>query len=199
MHAFVQYISQPAIRSQLLIGLLLAVVMLVTRSGHYGTAFSPADASLAVFFLGGMWVNARTPAIWVFAGLLGVAGWSDQIAFDNNVSDWCVTAAYGFLIPAYGAMWFAGRYCRNSKLLSVAGPIQIAAAVTLGSIVYFAISNHSFYLFSGRYDAMSTTEYWSRTLKYFPWFLKWASIYVAAACALSLIPRLFARREAHAQ
>src|SRR5690348_3836273 len=91
-----------------MIGLLLVLVMLVTRSHHFGTAFSPPDASLAVFFLAGLWIASG----WIFGALIIVAALADQVAFAAGVSDWCVTAAYGCLIFAYGAMWLGGRFNR---------------------------------------------------------------------------------------
>jgi len=41
----------------------LALAILVTRVEHFGTAFTAADATLAVLFLAGMWI----PRAWLFA------------------------------------------------------------------------------------------------------------------------------------
>jgi hypothetical protein len=185
--------SDSTVRSQLLIGLALALAMLLTRSHHFGSALSLPDASLAVFFLAGIWITKRVISVWIFAALLAIAGFADQIAFAANVSDWCVTAAYGFLVPAYGAMWLAGRFSRNARLLSVKGIGIISSMVVLGTVGYFAISNGSFHWFSGYYDNMSFAEYWSRTLKYYPWYLMWTSVYVASGCALSLTRQVYLR------
>jgi hypothetical protein len=182
-----------SLRSQLLIGSVLALVMLLTRSHHFGTAVSLPDASLAVFFLAGMWITSSVMSVWLFAGLLAIAGLADQMAFASNVSSWCVTAAYGFLVPAYGVMWLAGKFCRQTNIQSMKGIALTAAMVFIGTAIYFAISNGSFFWFSGYFSNLSFVEYWSRTLKYFPWYLMWASVYVAAGCALSLTRRVFAR------
>lgn len=48
-----------------LIGLTLAALMALTRYGHFGSAVSLPDASLAVFFLAGFYLPA-----WVFPALL---------------------------------------------------------------------------------------------------------------------------------
>jgi hypothetical protein len=184
-------LSFPAIGTQLLIGLALALAMMLTRSHHFGTAFSLPDASLAVFFLAGMWIRPTSLSVLTFSVLLVCAALADQLAFAANVSNWCVTAAYGFLVPAYGVMWFAGRWCRKADIRNVKGVALVAAAVVLGSAVYFAISNGSFFWFSGYFDAMSFVEYWSRTLRYFPWYLLWASVYVGGGCALSLTRHVF--------
>ena len=164
----------------------LVAVMLLTRSHHFGTAFSPPDASLAIFFLGGLWLASG----WVFGGLLLIAALADQMAFNANVSSWCVTAAYGFLIPAYGAMWSAGYLCRGANLLQASGAARLVLAVVVGSALYFAVSNGSFYWFSGYFDSMAMSEYWSRTLKYFPWYLGWAAAYIAGGIAIASILRV---------
>src|SRR5689334_13873540 len=75
-------------RKDVVIGLLLVLTMLVTRSHHFGTAFSPPDASLAVFFLAGLWIASG----WIFGTLIVVAALADQMAFAAGVSDWCRTA-----------------------------------------------------------------------------------------------------------
>jgi hypothetical protein len=165
--------------------------MLLTRTHHFGTAFSPPDASLAVFFLAGLWIASG----WVFGGLLVIAALADQIAFASNVSNWCVTAAYGFLIPAYGAMWAAGKFCRNTEPLSIAGSARILGALAIGSALYFAVSNGSFFWLSGYFDTMTLGEYWSRTIKYFPWYLGWAAAYSAAGILIAVIVRAIRRHD----
>jgi len=183
-------------RKDFAVGALLVIAMLMTRSQHFGSAISLPDASLAVFFLAGIWVASKRGSIVVFAVLLLVAGFADQLAFAANVSDWCVTAAYGFLIPAYGAMWYGGRWCRNASITSVNGFVRIAGAVVLSSVAYFVISNLSFFFFSGYFADMGLTEYVARTIKYFPWYLGWASAYVGGALAMVFVARAIARRDA---
>lgn len=185
-------------RKDLAIATLLTLVMLLTRSHHFGSAFSPPDASLAVFFLAGMWIASQRGSSIVFGGLLIVAALADQMAFAATVSDWCVTAAYGFLIPAYGAMWYGGRLCREASIAKANGFARIAVAVVIGSAVYFAISNLSFFFFSGYFDSMALTEYVARTIKYFPWYLGWASVYIGGALAIALLIGVLKRDDAAA-
>ncbi len=167
------------------LALALALLILLTRSQHFGWAHSLPDASLAAFFLAGMWIASG----WVFAALLLVAALADQVAFASNVSDWCVTAAYACLIPAYGVMWFAGKFCRDVNTLNVQNAVRLAASLSIGCVAYFAISNESFYWLSGYFANMSWSEYWTRTIKYFPWYLIWASVYVVGACIAALLIR----------
>jgi hypothetical protein len=74
----------------------LVALMALTRVHHFGDAFSLPDASLAVFFLAGMSVSSFS-----FLGfLLLEAGVIDYVAITQfNVNDFCVSAAYVFLIP----------------------------------------------------------------------------------------------------
>jgi hypothetical protein len=175
-------------RKDIYLSLLLAAAMLLTRSHHFGTAFSPPDASLAVFFLAGLWIASGS----IFGGLLVVAALADQIAFASNVSDWCVTAAYGCLIPAYGAMWFGGKLCRDASLFSAPGFARLALSMIVSCAVYFVISSGSFFLLSGYFDGMSMSEYWSRTIKYFPWYLGWASAYAVSALIVAELVKMLA-------
>src|ERR1019366_1511685 len=90
-------------------GLVLAMVL--TRFNHFGSSVALPDASLAVFFLGGLYLAKAPGARWIFAALLVEAALVDYYAITViGTSAWCVTSAYGFLALAYGAMWFAGNW-----------------------------------------------------------------------------------------
>jgi hypothetical protein len=164
----------------------LIFLLIATRSRfvadhlHFAPWLRAPDATLAVFFLAGLMI----PSIPLAAVLLGASALADQIAFANGVSDWCVTAAYACLIPAYLTMWFAGRYCRNVNLLSTTGAIQFAGALVIACALEFVISSGSFFLFSGYFPAMGAVEYWSKTIGYFPSYLGWAAVYVVAGVAV---------------
>lgn len=147
---------------------------------HFAPWLRAPDATLAVFFLAGLWI----PSIPLAGVLLGAAALADQIAFTNGVSDWCVTAAYACLIPAYLTMWFAGRYCRNVHLASLSGLAKLTAALVIGCAIEFVISSGSFFLFSGYFPTMPASEYWSKTIGYYPSYLGWAAVYVVAGIAL---------------
>jgi hypothetical protein len=84
----------------------LVPLVVATRSHPFAGMTHLPDASWAVFFLAGFYLR---PA-WVFAALLGVAGLSDYLAVSRfGVDDFCLSAAYAFLLPVYGALWYAGR------------------------------------------------------------------------------------------
>jgi hypothetical protein len=176
------------------LSLALVLLILLTRSQHFGTAFSPPDATLAAFFLAGLWV--RSGLLMVL--LLGVAALADQVAFANGISAWCVTAAYVFLIPTYASLWFAGLYCRGVQLTSLAGVGVLLAALTASTALAFAISSGSFFLFSGYFPTMSALEYGGRVLKYVPHYMGWAMAYSVGGVVLSLGWRALRPRNAAA-
>jgi hypothetical protein len=85
----------------------LAMLMALTRSDHFGSAVTLPDASLAVFYLAGIF----TGGIASFAVLLAEAALLDYVAITHwQVSDYCISPAYIFLIPTYAVMMFAGRW-----------------------------------------------------------------------------------------
>jgi len=173
--------SAPVVLS---LGLLL--LLLGTRSNfvaqhlHFAPWLRAPDATLAVFFLAGFWI----PSVPLAAVLLGAAALADQIAFVNGVSDWCVTAAYACLIPAYLTMWFAGRYYRGVNFMSPSGLANLAATLIIACAIEFVISSGSFFLFSGYFPDMSAAEYSSKVIKYYPSYLGWAAVYIVAGFAI---------------
>lgn len=178
-------------RAPILVSLSLVLVLITTRSHfvvdylHFSPALRAPDATLGIFFLAGLWI-----ASWRFAGLLlGAAALADQIAFANGIPDWCLTAAYACLIPAYLTMWFAGRYCRGADIMSAAGLLKIASVMVVATFIEFVISSGSFFLWSGYFADMSASEYWSKTIGYYPSYLIWATVYVAVGLAIAMVAR----------
>jgi len=157
----------------------LAATILLTRVKHFGWAFTPPDTTLAVLFLGGLWVRS----VWTFPVLLATAALADQIAFQQGVSDWCVTPAYPWLIPAYACMWLAGIACRKLDWRTPAGIATGSAYLAVAIAVEFVISSGSFFLFSGYFPEMRAPQYWASTIRYFPSYAGLSFGYVAAAVA----------------
>jgi len=94
-------------RQQVSLGLILAALMAVTRGQHVALATHLPDASLAVFFLAGVYLRP----VWVFPALFGLAALIDTVAVTwGGVGAFCITGAYAALIPAYGALWAVGRW-----------------------------------------------------------------------------------------
>lgn len=164
----------------------LTAVMALTRVHHFGDAFSLPDASLAVFFLAGLGFSS----LWFFGFLLLEAGVIDYVAITQfNVSDFCVSAAYVFLIPTYAVMWFAGRYCAKLKTMNASELLLSVGLAALAASTAFLISNGSFYLLSGRYTDLSWAQYFSRVAMYYPSYASAALIYSVAGLAIVKIIR----------
>ena len=172
--------------------LVLALAMALTRFNHFGSSYALPDASLAVFFLGGLYLSKFRAALWVFIALLVEAALVDYYAITaQSVSDWCVTSAYGFLVLAYAAMWFAGHWFAPRHTLTGKNLLGVFAVATAASIVAFLISNVSFFLFSGRYAEMSAFEYASRVEQYLGSYIAVALMYVACAVIAHMISILW--------
>ncbi len=152
-------------RHTALIALALALLMAATRSHHFAATLHLPDASWAVFFLAGFYLRP----LWVLPALLALAGASDYVAITAfGVSDFCVSPAYGFLLPAYGALWLAGRWYAGRHRFALSTSIPLAGSVVIGAAVCEIISSGGFYFFSGRFSETSLVEFGLRLGKYFP-------------------------------
>lgn len=161
----------------------LAMLMLVTRGDHFGSAFHLPDASWAAFFLAGAYVGSALafPALCVLAAAVDMAAvtW-------GGVSSFCMSPAYTFLLPAYGALWLAGRSHGGRLPASASGLLALVLWVTLGALVAELFSSGGFYLFSGRFGAPSLNEFLLREMKYFPTMLATMAFYVGLAALVHL-------------
>jgi len=163
----------------------LMALMAATRFHHFGTSFVLPDASLAIFFLAGLWLGGR----YLFAVLLAEAGLIDYLAITKlGVSDFCVSQAYMFLIPTYAAMWLGGKWCRQFKSMTAVNLAKQFAALVVATSSAFLISNGSFYLLSGRYPDGNWGQYIERFAMYYPAYLSATLLYgiviFAAVCAI---------------
>ena len=174
--------------------LSLIALMVLTRFHHFGDVLHLPDASLAVFFFAGFY---RKKAFFGF--LLALAALIDYLAIENGTSGWCVTPAYVFLIPTYAVMWFVGRYCSTFKAMKMSEIAKSAGLLALATSAAFAISNGSFYLFSGRYEDLSLGDYAVRIALYYPFYVGSALIYTVAGVVIfrlfKAIPKLLANHK----
>ena len=144
----------------------LMAMMALTRFHHFGDAFSLPDASLAVFFLAGLLQARRW---WLFVALLAEAALIDYVAITHfNVSAFCISPAYIFLIPTYAVMWFAGSYCTRFSNVEINEMAIVTGILTLATSIAFLMSNSSFYLLSGRMTDLSWSQYIDSFLQYYP-------------------------------
>lgn len=162
-------------------GFALAVVLAVTRSGHFGSIAMPPDATLAVFFLAGAFVASA----WLVPLLLLEAALVDYLAISvDGVSSYCVTPAYLFLIPTYVTLWWAGRWYGRRLTDKGHAIVALAFAVIVGTTVAFLISNGSFYALSGYFASLSFTTYATRVAQYYPPYLGWTALYAGLGVAV---------------
>ena len=166
-------------RHQLWIALALALVMVVTRGQHVAALpHGLPDASLAVFFLAGLYL---TP-VWGFAAFFAGAFAIDLAAVGwGGVSAYCLSPAYLLLVPAYGAMWAAGRwYARRYR------PVW-DSLYALGAVLWLAVmaaevfASGGFYLFSGRFADLSFAGFAERLMTFFPQTLSALALYIGLA------------------
>ncbi|WP_050997956.1 hypothetical protein [Dyella japonica] len=159
-------------------------VMIATRFKHFGDMLHLPDASMAVFFLGGLTLRRH----WTFVVMVLLAVALDWVSISYaGVSDFCITLAYSFLPLAYAVLWYAGRWFAprmSGSAMSYAGAFMVALLAAIGS---FAISNGSFYWLGGRYANPHMSEYLSRLWQWGPLFVGTTMGYVATALALQAV------------
>ena len=175
-----------SVRTQLTIGIVLAMLMGVTRGYHFTPLEHLPSASWAVFFLAGMYLHSR----WVFPALLAEAVLLDFAAVTwVGVSSFCVSPAYGFLLPAYGTLWLAGHWYAGAHCETEPTWLPLAGSVLAGAVLCELISSGSFYFLSGRFEHTSLTQGVLRIAEYFPRSLAGLSFYVVLASIVHLVVR----------
>ena len=169
----------------LALGALMALLMLATRFRDIGAMMHLGDASLAVFFIGGMLLRRHL----AFCGFLALAVLVDLVALGRAGSaDSCFTIAYAFLAPAYASLWYAGAWCADRDPLTRRGLCAIAGAGVLGVAAAFLLSSGSFYLFSGLFADPGWSAFVARVARWFPGYawgmLAWSAVLLAAVHAV---------------
>lgn len=161
--------------------LVLMAMMIATRFKHFGDVLHLPDASMAIFFLGGLYLRKH----WAFVVMVLLSIALDWISISYaGVSSFCITLAYSFLPLAYAVLWYAGRWHalrmdgRAMSLVAAFGVAFVAACVS------FAISNGSFYWLGGRYAQPHMSEYLARLWQWGPLFVRTTVAYVAVALVL---------------
>lgn len=176
--------------AQLAILAALSILMAATRFHAIGAALHLPDASMAVFFLGGLYLQRHR----LFAGLLAAAVAIDYLAITGRGMDffehYCVTPSYAFLLLAYAVLWYLGRAwapSMSARPRAMLGALAVALAAAAAS---FLISNGAFYWFGGRYADPNFAEYIDRVWRWGPLFVGTTMAYIGAALlAHALIAR----------
>lgn len=179
----------------------LAALMAATRFNHFGSAISLPDASLAIFFLGGLYLAQSTRvSIAAFIVLILEAGMVDYYAISiQGVSSWCLTPAYWFLIPTYGSLWLIGRWFALRYSMEGRGLAGLALTAWVASSFAFLFSNATFYIFSEYFVSMSVAEYISRITQYYGSYVFAAMLYVACAVGIQMLGGIIGKQKKHSQ
>jgi hypothetical protein len=171
-------------KNQWLVGGVLLAAMLMTRA-HVSDHL--LDASWAVFLLAGFYLRH----VLAFGVFMATAVAIDYVAINQfGVSNFCVSSAYVALVPAYGALfmagrWFAGHY--QGETLASLGKLMLT--VLVGFAVAEVISSGSFYVFSGTFAEPGVAGFASNLVKYSPHGLYIMSLYVGVATLLHIAVR----------
>lgn len=180
-----------SIRNQITIGLLLVLLMIFTRSHHFATTHSLADASWAVFFLAGFYLRSA----WPLLGFLVLGGWLDFAAINwGGIDDFCVSSAYAFLLPAYASLWLAGRWYANRYQFTWHTVTPLVISTLAGLTLCELFSGGGFYFFSGRIADTSFYEFSEQVIRYFPLYIETFMSYIAITAIVHTLFTLIVRQ-----
>lgn len=164
--------------AQYAVAAILALLMLATRGTHLATIDALPSASWAVFFLAGVFLR---PAAF-FAAFFALASAIDLALLDaGRITQWCLSAAYWALLPAYGALWAAGRVYARWHRDAFATLLPLGLCLLGGAGAAYLCSGGGFYFFSGRYSDPTLAGFAARVANYLPANLGTLALYVGAA------------------
>ena len=163
-------------RSQFVIGGILLLLIIATRTQHFGSSVYLPDATLAAVFLGGLLISRTS---WL-ALAIAVAFGMDAYALGwKGVSDYCMSFGYWGLIPTYAVVWGAGRWLAGSKK-----PFSVLPYALWGwaaTSVAFVLSNAFWYSFSDKVATLTVVEFAQRVAQYYTPYVSYALMYLGVA------------------
>lgn len=176
---------------RLVILLVLVALMAATRIHLSLLHHSVLDASWAIFFLAGFWL--RGAGRWVFPLLMLEAVLVDYLVISGQGSDfwsqYCVSAAYWFLIPSYFSLWLGGSWLAKHQVGLRLPTLGMAAiAMMVSEAVCYLVSNGSFYSLSDSVPLPRSMASWFANLGdwYLP-FLETTAFYVGIGALLHVL------------
>lgn len=154
----------------------LALLLALTRGNHFGLTADLPSASTAVFLLAGFFLGGLVS----FVALLGQAFSMDLLAVSQGHMDYatCFNQAYGFLVPAYGALWLGGHWLARHYEESAVMWIKTAIVTCISATVAFLITKTSFYFLSGLHET-SLDGYVAKLTSSYPGYMMAPLMYVA--------------------
>jgi len=166
--------------SRVTILLVLSVSMLATRFGHFGSRWSLPDASWAIFFAGGFYLARYWRSAFAWLAILAVSIDLTVINF-YGVSNYCLTRAYAFNLPAYAILWLGGAWLQRHLAAELADLLRLAASAGIAVSACFAITNGSFYWLGGRVSDLSVAGWIENFGDWYLSYLGNALLYIAIA------------------
>lgn len=192
--------SHTTANTQLTLFAVLVLSMAATRYHHFSSVLHIADTSWAVFFLAGLYLRAR----WMFVALMGLAlvidlaaVWTDGLGLTG-----CFSPAYPGLLLAYGALWGAGRLGRHSMRPNESAFATILAVIgwlALGVMAAFALSNFSFWAWSGHFADLSLGDYLQRVMGYLGHYMASTGLYVGLGLSVMIVAQTLTIRSSNPQ
>ena len=157
---------------------LLALLLLATRGHHFASVDALPSASWAVFFLAGLFFRP----IWGFAALFALASMIDFSMLDaGQIGAHCLSASYLTLIPAYGALWFAGRVYARVHQDRAATLLPLGLSLIVGGLIAALSAKGGYYFFSDNEAAPTFAGLVSRIAHAYPAALGTLAMYVGVA------------------
>jgi len=152
-------------RHQIMVGLTLLLALMLTRGQHIASIDHLPEAAWAVFFLAGIYISAA----WFLVVLFSSAALVDYFAIVvGGVDSFCFTPAYSLLLPAYGALWLAGRMYATYYQYNWQTLIPLSLCLFSGAFICELLSSGGFYTFSGHFTNPTLAEFGERLVQYFP-------------------------------
>ena len=181
-------------RSQMAIGLLLVLLMILTLSHHFASVHNLADASWAIFFLAGLYLRSA----WPLLGFFALSWWLDFAAYTwGGVSDFCLTPAYVFLLPAYASLWLAGRWYAKRYQFTWHTVLPLSFSVMIGLTLCELFSSGGFYFFSGRFADTTLSAFGEQLVKYFPLYIETFVFYLGITVVVHSLFALLVKPSIH--
>ncbi len=174
---------------------VLLALMVATRFSHAGNAALLPDATWAVFFIGGFYRSRD--GYWALATLFAAAVGVDYLAIRYyGISNYCVTLAYWFIVPAYSLLWVGGAWLRRHYRRVPMDLLRLLVSFVASVTLCFLVNHSAFYWLGDRTGKPSLAEWWSVVTEWYAYFLAVPGIYVALAAVVHVAltqPRAAAR------
>lgn len=172
---------------QFIIAAVLAVLMIVTRGHHFASVDALPSASWAIFFLLGLYLSSAAwmPIFLILAAALDVSA----VLWGGVTNSACLSPAYGFLVPAYGSLWLAGRWYASHYQFKLQTLLPLIASVVVGTATSAVFSGGGYYFFSGNYIDPTVAEYSQRFVNSFTSHLSVMAFYLVLAMIAHIVFR----------